>query len=561
MGSRLKRIIQTQNQLNWFVATSRGIRLKTAINIAVGLTIVTLDFAFIWTTKMIVDSATGQSTTPLTLGCILLALIAIANITLGFARRWIAALLGVKSQNMMQRRIFSRLMHSVWQGREKRHSGDVMNRLISDANEITTTITDTFPSFMCTLVRIVIAFSYLHYFDSRLAYTIILASPLFLALSKLYIKKMRAITLEIRTTDSSIQSILQESIQHRMLIKTLEYTQATIDKLKTSQQKLQEQIRHRTIFSSTSAMILSTGFSAGYIITFIWGAYCLSRGTISYGTLLAFTALVGQIQGPIRDLTNYIPTLVSTLAAAARMQELEDTPIEDESSPIHLDKGYGIRLNDISYRYHDSERDILSHFSHDFAPGSTTAIIGETGAGKTTLIRLILALLQPTSGNIEFYNPTNGERHPATPSMRCNLIYVPQGNTLLSGTIHDNLLLGNPQATPEEIQHAIHTACADFINELPQGLDTPCGEGGTGLSEGQAQRIAIARALLRQGNIMLLDEATSALDPTTEQTVIYNIAHQAKIHGKTVLYITHRPAVLEYCEATVTLHKQRKREQ
>ena len=558
MGSRLKRIIQTQNQLNWFVATSRGIRLKTAINIAVGLTIVTLDFAFIWTTKMIVDSATGQSTTPLTLGCILLALIAIANITLGFARRWIAALLGVKSQNMMQRRIFSRLMHSVWQGREKRHSGDVMNRLISDANEITTTITDTFPSFMCTLVRIVIAFSYLHYFDSRLAYTIILASPLFLALSKLYIKKMRAITLEIRTTDSNIQSILQESIQHRMLIKTLEYTQATIDKLKTSQQKLQEQIRHRTIFSSTSAMILSTGFSAGYIITFIWGAYCLSRGTISYGTLLAFTALVGQIQGPIRDLTNYIPTLVSTLAAAARMQELEDTPIEDESSPIHLDKGYGIRLNDISYRYHDSERDILRHFSHDFAPGSTTAIIGETGAGKTTLIRLILALLQPTSGNIEFYNPTNGERHPATPSMRCNLIYVPQGNTLLSGTIHDNLLLGNPQATPEEIQHAIHTACADFINELPQGLDTPCGEGGTGLSEGQAQRIAIARALLRQGNIMLLDEATSALDPTTEQTVIYNIAHQAKIHGKTVLYITHRPAVLEYCEATVTLHKQRK---
>lgn len=555
MGSRLKRIKQTQSQISWFIATSRGIRLKTAINIGVGLTIVFLDFAFIWTTKMIVDSATGQDTTPLITGFAILTSIAIANIALGFARRWIAALLGVKSQNMMQRRIFSRLMHSVWQGREKRHSGDVMNRLVSDANEITTTITDTFPSFMCTLVRIAIAFTYLHHFDSRLAYTIILASPLFLTLSKLYIKKMRALTLEIRATDSRIQSILQESIQHRMLIKTLEYTQATIDKLKTAQQSLQEQIRHRTIFSSTSAMILSTGFSAGYVITFIWGTYSLSRGTISYGTLLAFTALVGQIQGPIRDLTNYIPTLVSTLTAAARMQELEDTPIEDESNPIHLDKGYGIRLNDISYRYHDSERNILSHFSHDFPPGSTTAIIGETGAGKTTLIRLILALLRPTSGSIEFYNPTSRDTHPATPSMRCNLIYVPQGNTLLSGTIRDNLQLGNPQATPEEIRHALHTACADFINDLPQGLDTPCGEGGTGLSEGQAQRIAIARALLRQGNIMLLDEATSALDPATEQTVIRNIAQQTKTDGKTVLYITHRPAVLEYCEATVTLHK------
>jgi ABC-type bacteriocin/lantibiotic exporter with double-glycine peptidase domain len=235
------------------------------------------------------------------------------------------------------------------------------------------------------------------------------------------------------------------------------------------------------------------------------------------------------------------------------MEQLEQTPIEKSSGRQFFPQGAGIRLRNVTYRYKDGHRNIMEDFSHDFKPGSTTAILGETGAGKTTLIRLVLALLSPVKGSVEFYD--NERNVPASPDTRCNLVYVPQGNTLLSGTIRDNLLLGNPNATEAEMHQALGMACADFVLSLPNSIDTVCGEGGTGLSEGQAQRIAIARALLRQGNILLLDEATSALDQETEQQLIANISAQAKERHQTILFITHRPAVVEYCQNTLLLKR------
>ena len=544
---------QIKHLFAWFWRTSRGIRMKSVVNIILGLLVVALDFAFIWATKMTIDTATGQDGHPLWLGCALLVGIGLVNISISFARQWSSALLGVKSQNLMQLRAFARLMHSVWTGKEQFHSGDVMNRLIRDANEITAIITDTLPAALCVCVRLVFAFIYLFHFDSWLAIVVLVVAPFFLFLSKIYINKMRKLTREIRKTDSRIQSILQESIQHRMVLKTLEQSNGMVKKLSLTQNHLQGQVKHKTLFSSFSNLTVNIGFTAGYLLTFIWGVYRLDAGAITYGTMLAFIQLVGQIQGPFRDMTRFVPAIIGAITAAERMGQLEQTPTEESSERQYFPHGAGIRFNNVTYMYKDGHRNILDNFSFDFAPGSTTAILGETGAGKTTLIRLVLSLLQPTRGSVEFYDKEKCVL--ASPDTRCNLVYVPQGNTLLSGTILDNLLLGNPEATEADMYQALRMACADFVFSLPDSINTVCGEGGTGFSEGQAQRIAIARALLRQGNILLLDEATSALDAETEQQLIANISSLAKEKQQTVLFITHRPAVVEYCENTLQLKR------
>ena len=233
--------------------------------------------------------------------------------------------------------------------------------------------------------------------------------------------------------------------------------------------------------------------------------------------------------------------------------------MEEQGEPIEIDSPCGIRLEGVSYAYKSEKsvdtqasdaRNVIHQLDFDFPPGSCTAILGETGAGKTTLVRLILALLRPQQGQLSIYNKVKSQA--LTPLHRCNFVYVPQGNTLMSGTIRDNLRLGKLDATDEEMVEALHKSCADFVMELPAGLDTLCSEQGGGLSEGQAQRIAIARSLLRNRSIMLFDEATSALDPETERQLLQNILSS---HDKTIIFITHRPAVVDYCDQVLRIER------
>ncbi len=538
------------NIIRWFWHTSRGLRLQSCINAILGIIHVGLDFAFIAATKMAIDIATGRNQNSLKLAAALLIGIMVSQILMGFTRKWVAAILGVRSQNMLQLRLFDHLMQSEWSGIEKHHSGDVLNRLEHDVKDITNVITETLPSVLGLTVRFIGAFFFLYSMDKSLACLLVFVAPIFILLSKLYVRKMRALTREIRNTDSIIQSILQESIQHRIILKTLERCQTMVERLGISQAMLRKQIRQRTLFSSFSATMLSAGFGGGYLITFLWGVTRLHEGAITYGMMIAFIQLVGQIQGPFRELTRYIPIIVNSITACDRLMELQETPMETAGEPIRLKEG-GIRINDVTYAY-DEHKIILNHTQYDFPIGSITAILGETGAGKTTLIRLILALMKPQSGNIEFYD-AEGHCYVASPQTRCNLVYVPQGNTIFSGTIRDNLMLGNPNATEGQLIDALRIACAEFAIE--RGLDTTCGELGAGLSEGQAQRISIARALLREGSILLLDEATSALDCETEQELLRRL-HQWSDGRKTIIFITHRQAVLEYCTQFLTLKEE-----
>lgn len=536
---------------SWLWRSSRGLRLQAALNALIGIMSVTLDFAFIYATKWTIDIATNRAEGSLRVAAYTLAGIMLSKILLGFARKWVGALLGVRSQNILQKRLFTHLLRSEWNGQEDRHSGDTLNRIERDVRDLTSCITETVPAMLEVSYRFVGAFFYLFHMDARLACLIVCIVPCFLILSKVYVRKMRAITRDIRSTESRVQSILQESIQHRAILKTLERVGTMIEKLEQTQRELRRHVRHRAVFSSSSSTLLSIGFGTGYLVTFLWGVNSLQEGTITYGMMISFIQLVGQIQGPFRDMTRFIPVLISTLTASERLMELEDQPLEDDANPITFPDGAGVRLKDVSFYYKEGGRAILSHFSCDFPKGTTTAILGETGAGKTTLIRLILALLKPTEGQVEMYDEARTEK--ASPRTRCNLVYVPQGNTLFSGTIRDNLLLGNPDATEQEMREVLETACAGFVMNRPDGLDTVCGELGAGLSEGQAQRIAIARALLRKGSVLLLDEATSALDMQTEQQLLRNLSNREA--GQTIICVTHRPAVIEYCSQVIEMKR------
>lgn len=587
---KTERLKSSASILRWFWGVAQSLRLQTGLNAAIGILSVGLDFAFIWATKLCIDIATSRvADISLRQGALVLCAIMAAQVTISFSRRWIAALLGVRAQNRMQLQLFRRLLQAEWNGREVRHSGDVLNRLVRDVNDVTSVITETLPAALSVTTRFVGAFFFLYSMDATLALLIIAIVPIFVLFSRLYVRKMRRITREIRDTDSQVQSILQESIQHRIVLKTLERVGTMTERLDETQQYLRRQVRHRTVFSSLSGTLLNVGFATGYLLTFLWGVRGLHQGAITYGMMLAFIQLVGQIQGPFREMTRFVPVIISAFTAGERLMELEEVPAEEEGQPIKFTQGAGLRLTDVSFRYDDQSRPILRHLSYDFPPGSATAILGETGAGKTTLIRLILALLRPTEGKVEIYanskfkiqnsnvrgvegeQPQEGASNAqpilnfeldnfeltcecVSPMTRCNLVYVPQGNTLFSGTIRQNLLLGNPDATEEQMRQALGVACAEFVLSLPDGLDSAIGEEGTGLSQGQAQRISIARALLRDGNILLLDEATSALDMQTEARLLKNLTAWMR-PWQTLLFVTHRQAVVEHCTQVLRLEK------
>lgn len=545
----------TIQTLRWFVRTSRGIRLRSIVNTLTGVIGVGLDFAFIWATKRCIDTATHQTEGSLTESALLLGAVMASIIALGFARNWLAAILGVQSTNKIQRRMFETVLGSVWLGRDRQHTGDTMNRLDRDVRDVTGVISNTLPQALIVTCRLIGAFVFLCVYDARLACALMVITPLFIVLSKFYVRRMRALTRDIRKTDSEIQSIMQESLQHRIMLKTMEQEEGVVERLGLTQQSLSDQIRYRTRFSSVSNALVNIGFAGGYLVAFLWGAWRLEQGLITYGMMLAFIQLVGQIQGPFRDMTRFIPTLVSSLTAGERLMELEQLPQEETCEAIRFKGGCGIRLKDLSYAYDEDYRLIIDRLSYDFPPGSITAVLGETGSGKTTLIRLILALLPPLKGRVEFYDGDVSAK--ASPGTRCNLVYVPQGNSLLSGSVRSNLLLGRPDATEREMWDALELAEAGFVKESDEGLDMPVGESGLGLSEGQAQRIAIARALLRPGRVLLLDEATSALDEETETRVLDNLMGRNADSPTpyTVICVTHRPAVTAHCNQMLRLKR------
>lgn len=537
--------------VSWLWGAWRGNRLQAILNASIGLLDVAVSLAQVWAVKNAIDVAAGTIDGNIYVAVAIFGILILASFALSISAIWVRNILGIKAQNQMQRQLLDRMLRAEWHGKESRHSGDVLNRLETDVNVVVDFLAETIPNTLSVLALFIGAFWYLFSMDAMLAIVTIAIIPFFILLSKLYVRQMRNLTRTVRNSDSKVQSVLQETIQNRMLIKTLESGDAMVGKLAGTQQELRQNVVRKTTFSVFSNLILNVGFAAGYLVAFLWAAIRLSQHTLTFGGMTAFLQLVNKIQGPARNLTKLVPAFVSVLTAAERLMELEEDPMEEQGDSIPMEAPCGIRFDNVSYAYDNEEQLTINSLSFDFKPGSCTALLGETGAGKTTIVRMILALLRPKSGAITIYN--NKVEEQLSPLLRCNLVYVPQGNTLMSGTIRDNLLLGKPDATEEEMKEALKKSCAEFVTQLPDGIDTICTEKGGGLSEGQAQRIAIARALLRNRPIMIFDESTSALDPETERQLLANILSKK---DKTIIFVTHRPAVVEYCDQTLKINKQ-----
>lgn len=537
--------------LRWLWSYSKGVRQALVWNVVLGIGTVGLNLLFIWLCKSLVDIATGniQGNIYLYSGIILLVVVmrlAFSAISLRLENVTLAKLnFNIRSS------LYSNLMQSRWMGRDDLHSGDTLNRLMSDVDKVADAICSELPSFVTTLFQIVAAFVFFCLLQWELAVVLILLIPAFMAFSKLFFRKMRVLTSRIRSSESKVQSHIQESLQHKTVVQSMETGEFMQDRLDSLQEVEYGQILDRTRFNIFARTMVGAAFNIGYIIAFLWGVFGIWKGSITFGVMTAFLQLVGQIQGPAVRLTRQVPAFANATASIDRLMALENSPKEEKGDPVVIPGVAGIRLENVTFRYDGEGRYIFKDFSFDFPPGSRTAIVGETGVGKSTMVRLMMALLEPQQGKVVLYG--NGREAVASALTRRNLVYVPQGNSLFSGTIRDNLRLGDPDACEDDMKRVLEIAAAEFVFDLPDGLDTVCGEGGTGLSEGQAQRIAIARGLLRPGSILLLDEFSSSLDPDTEDRLMRNLI--AGKDEKTMVFITHRQKISEFCKNTLSLER------
>jgi len=525
---------------------SRPVRWRVAITMAAGIVRIAASLAFVWASKHLVDIATGASTDSLGSGIgIFLGILLLQLCTTIFLSWWDSYNL-VKCQNILRKDIFGHVMKSRWDGRERFLSGDTVNRLEEDIRVISDLICERLPGLAITLVQLLAASAYLMVLAPNLLWVLLILMGAAVLGSKMFFRQIREIMARIRARESEMQQLMQESLQHRVLVLTLTNVERVLEKFGWLQADVEDNTRKRLNYNAVARGLMFFGFQAGHAAAFIWGVYGILHGTVTFGTMTAFLQLVGQVQRPIAEFGRQVPALITSLTSVERIMELlelEGEPLED---PIMLEGAPEVLVSNVTYSYPGITEPVLNNFSCNFPSGSMSAIAGPTGIGKSTLIRLILGLLKPSEGAITIGGV------PAGSALRGNFMYIPQGNSLLSGTIRSNLQLAAPKATEEQMRSALETAMAQFVFELPEGLDTPCGEVGSGLSEGQAQRIAIARALLRPGGILILDESTSALDPKTEQKLLQNL-HSSYYGKKTILFISHREAVTQYADQIISL--------
>lgn len=533
------------------VRTLRPHRLRILVSILIGLAGVAASLAFVWASKKVVDVATGAGHGELmTFVTILLAIMLVQVITRIGANYW-QGLVVVKVQNKLRASMFRKVMFSTWSGKDKLHSGDTVSRLEEDIRVVVDFVCVSLPDIMITLAQLTAASAYIFVLSPNLAWILIIIMPVAVLFSRLFFKKLRQLSNEIRAADAKVQGHIQENTQRRILVRMLGATARVLERLGGLQQTVYDKTIVRLNYNAISRGFMHLGFASGYALVFLWGVFGLRDGTLGYGTMVAFLQLVGQVQRPVAGLASQIPAFIKALASQDRLMDIDLATQEEEGEDIVLSGAPGVKVENLSFTYEGSRSSVVKGLDFDFKPGSMTAIVGSTGAGKSTLIRVIMALLPPDSGNVTLYE-AGGQSVPSGVRTRCNFMYVPQGNSLMSGTIRENLLMADPAADEARLHEALHLAAADFVYELENGLDTVCAEIGAGLSEGQAQRIAIARALLRPGGILVLDEATSALDADTELELLERLG--ARYRGsKTILCITHRPAATSYADAVLKL--------
>ncbi|MBO4291492.1 MAG: ABC transporter ATP-binding protein [Lachnospiraceae bacterium] len=541
--------------------------LVTLINILIsasGLAIALLS-------KKIIDHAVAGQNEPAVTVIILYAVVIILIEVFGIAQTLLRTMLNERVSFGIRRQLYERILKAEWGRVQEYHSGDLMTRLTSDAGTIADGVVSTVPEMVSLLAEMIMVFLTLYYYSAVLAVFALVIGPAAVGMAWWLGRRLKKLQIKVQETESAYRSFLQESIANLLIVKAFTNEKYAADRLTKLREERFYWVFRRTGYGMVSSVVMSASFHIGYLVALTYGAMQISAGAITYGTMSVFLTLVNRVQAPVMQLANQVPRVVAVFASVGRVMEVDQLPEEsgnaangeksgteekEEESPRITEKlqprcPVGVNIESLTFGY--TQEPVLKNVTMKVEPGETVAVMGESGIGKTTLIRLIMAFLKSDRGNVRFYDGKGWEEAADADSRRF-IAYVPQGNTLFSGTIRENIRMGRLDASEDEMWEVLEqTAGRGFVQSLPNGLDTVIGEKGYGLSEGQAQRLAIARALIRKAPVLILDEATSALDEATELEVLQGI--RRTLPKPTCLVVTHRRSVLKYCDREIRIDK------
>lgn len=504
-------------------------------------------------TKRVLDIATKDAAGSLAAaGTALFAVIAV-QVILSACQSLLNAYVNGRLTLSLRSYLFTLICRKRYSQISRYHSGDILNRLTSDVDVVVSSSVSIIPSVVSTVAKITAGIGAMIFMNPIIAAVILVLGITVPAIGRAINKKYKYMHKECQRTEGKTRSFMQECFENIVVIKSFASEKPFVKRLTVFMEDNFRLKIKRTGISVLASICLYTFFTAGYYAVLLWGAGGLAAGTLTYGTLMAFLQLISQLRAPLQNVSGILPQYYSALASAERLIELEKTedekpPLEKESADRLRDNFESLEINGLCFGY--GREAVIENCSFKIEKNKITAVTGESGSGKSTLFKLILGLYSPTAGSIT----VNG-KIPVDASVRGLFAYVPQGNMVLSGTVKDNITLCNPDVDEERLINAAKAAeIYDYISSLPDGFDTVLSERGAGLSEGQIQRISIARALLTEAPVLLLDEATSALDETTETRVLENIKAMS---AKTVVFITHRNTSLKVCDRIIRVENKK----
>ncbi|MBR5322841.1 MAG: ABC transporter ATP-binding protein [Clostridia bacterium] len=544
-----KSVKEMKNEYIWLSQYSKSYKKDIFLYLIIGILSTAYSLIASIISKKIIDNVTGSHTDSILVALIFFVLMQLLQILMQAISSRINAKVSIKVNQEITAKVYDKLLATDWEALSSYHSGDLLTRITGDVSTISSSVIGWFPELFTRLLQFGGTLCLILYYDPTLALLALISAPATVLMSRYFIKMMREHNQTMRQISSKMMVFNEETFQNIQLIKSFNRTDAYSERHKALQNEYKETTLRYNKFSIEKRLMTSLIGTIVAVLCFAWSIYRLRSGAITYGTMALFLNLSTALSSGFSALTGLIPVAINAATSAGRIMAIMDLPLEnkcnEEAAKNFIEKNknssLSIKADNLSYRYENGVS-VLSNVNFEAKGGEIVAIIGPSGEGKTTLLRLLLGIVHQQNGSLMLYSP-DGDKIDISPCTRTLFAYVPQDNTVFSGTIKENLTMTNPNATDDEIYESLKIACADeFVNNLPQKIDTLIKEQGKGFSEGQIQRLCIARALLTKSPILLMDETTSALDMETENKVLQNIINSQS--NRTCIITTHRPSVL-----------------